>query len=607
MDKESCPAIVCCGGRMELHGSAMNRTWVKLGKDVAAGDKVLRLEERVTGWRVGDRIIVTATARDRGLRHALRPNPAPAATAEPPLTEERIIRAIDDTTVTLDRPLAHDHLGSGSYRGEVANLSRNVVVESADPAGVRGHTMYHRGSAGSISYAEFRHLGKKGVLGRYSLHYHLVGNTMRGSSVVGASIHDSDNRWLTVHGTDHLVVRDCVGYQSVGHGFYLEDGSEVYNVFDRNLAVRATAGKPLPLQALPFDQNEGAGFWWANCRNVFTGNVACDCERYGFRFEASPVEGFDLRMPVRQPDGALKKVDIRTLPFIRFEDNEAHGVTYGLNLGEEGIEQRGRSNRHSGVGPDERHPFVIRNTRVWNARWGLRPMTPCLMVDGIDLFACVYGIYRGRFDHHAYQRLTMSEVGIPEAFSQGKQPAGLDFPKSGNAAFAYVGSEYSEQERAKFLKLIASPSVRLSPADAERLVRGSYNSGGKVGGRELPRIYEDPSKAKGTGVSFGPVATAAYPKPLDPVDDLPPATVMTSVERRKDGRVVVRGTTCDNGRVKCVRVNGREARQLADNFARWEIVFDAVVAGKLELIAAAEDSAGNVEKTPHKLSVLLAP
>ena len=70
--------------------------------------------------------------------------------------------------MTLDEPLAFDHLGRGDYRGEVANLSRNVVVESADPEGVRGHTMYHRDSAGSISYAEFRHLGKEGVLGRYA-------------------------------------------------------------------------------------------------------------------------------------------------------------------------------------------------------------------------------------------------------------------------------------------------------------------------------------------------------------------------------------------------------------------------------------------------------
>ncbi len=31
MDKQSCPAIICCGGRMDFHGAPMNRTWVKLG------------------------------------------------------------------------------------------------------------------------------------------------------------------------------------------------------------------------------------------------------------------------------------------------------------------------------------------------------------------------------------------------------------------------------------------------------------------------------------------------------------------------------------------------------------------------------------------------
>jgi hypothetical protein len=605
MDRDSCPAIVCCGGRMEFHGSPLSRTWVKLGADVSAGATVIKLVEPVAGWRVGDRVIITATARDRGLSHALRPNPTSPAVAEPPLTEERVIRALDNTTVTLDRPLAHHHLGSGSYRGEIANLSRNVVVESAERTGVRGHTMYHRGSRGSIAYAEFRHLGKEGVLGRYALHYHLVRDTMRGSSVIGASIWDSANRWLTVHGTDYLVVRDCVGYQSVGHGFFLEDGTEAYNVFDRNLAVGALVGKPLPKQALPFDQNQGAGFWWANCLNTFTRNVACDCERYGFRFEATPADGFDLRLPVRQQDGTTPAVDVRTLPFIRFEDNEAHGTTYGLNLGEEGSDRPGRSDRHSGVGPDERHPLVIRNTRIWNARWGIRPETPCLLVDNLDLFACVYGIYRGKFNRHAYDGLTMSEVGIPEAFSQGQRPAGLEFPRSGNEAFARVGSRYSDQEEEKFRKLVASSPLALSPADAERLVRGSYNTGGKVDGKELPRIYEDPSKAKGSGVSCGPLKTVAFPRPLDPVDDLPPVTVITAVERSMDGRILVRGTTSDNGIVAHVRVNGHEARSVEKNFAQWEITLDKTSSDHIALLAAGEDKTGNVEKTPHKLTAFI--
>ena len=48
--------------------------------------------------------------------------------------------------------------------------------------------IHYSAPAADLSYAEFRHLGKEGVLGRYSLHYHLVGDTMRGSYVIGASI-----------------------------------------------------------------------------------------------------------------------------------------------------------------------------------------------------------------------------------------------------------------------------------------------------------------------------------------------------------------------------------------------------------------------------------
>jgi hypothetical protein len=598
MDKESCPAIVCCGGRMELHGAPLSRAWVKLGATADAGATEITLAEAVTGWRAGDRIIVTATARDRGLRHALRPNVATPPLTEP-LTEERLIRGIAGTTLTLDRPLAHSHLGSGAYRGEVANLSRNVIVESLDPQGIRGHTMYHRGSAGSISYSEFRHLGKRGVLGRYALHYHLCGDTMRGSSVVGASVWDSANRWLTVHGTDYLVVRDCVGYRSVGHGFYLEDGTETCNVFDRNLAVGAVAARPLPNQALPFDGNDGAGFWWANCRNSFTRNVACDCDRYGFRFEASPVGGFDLRLPVRQADGSKRPVDVRTLPFICFDDNEAHGCAYGINLGEES--RPGKIDRHSGVGPDERHPFVLRNTRVWNTRWAMRVESPSVMIDSLDIHASVYGFYRSNFNRHAYDRLSLSAVGVPEAFHDGEVPPGLKFPDSGNAGFARVGARFSDAERTRFVKLLDSAPLALAPADAERLVRGSYNTGGKVDNRPLPRIFEDPQLANGSGVSCGPLRSTAFPRPLDPVDDLPPATVITSVQTTA-GRLLVRGTTCDNGRVTGVRVNGHAARPLADNYAQWEVTLAAPDAGPVQLSAAAEDSAGNHEKTPHRIT-----
>jgi hypothetical protein len=512
MDRQSYPAIVDCGGRMEFHGAEMSRTWTKLGVTAKKGDKTISLAEPVNGWRPGDHILLTATTRQNKLQKTFRPS-----VRDNTQTEERLIGAINGAELELDKPLEFDHLGDGSYRGEVANLSRNVIVESADPA-VRGHTMYHRGSSGSISYAEFRHLGKEGVLARYSIHFHLCRDTMRGASVIGASIWDSGNRWITIHGTDYLVVRDCVGYHSVGHGFFLEDGTESFNVLDHNLAVQACVGKPLPNQALPFDHNDGAGFWWANSLNTFTRNVAAECDEYGYRFDAPKTDGFNPTLDVPQPDGTRRAVDIRTLPFVRFEDNEAHAQRrHSVNLG--GFASDLKTDV-GGVGPDEKHPFVIRNLKVWDAHWALHAGSPSVMVDGLDVHHAEYAIWRANYDHHAYRGLHLDDISIEKNFSpRGEQPRESEFP-------------------------------------------------GKIAA----------------------------------VDDLPPATVITAVLRRKDGSLVVRGTTSDNGTVKRVVVNGKEARAVGANFAEWEMVFEKE-AVPARVSAYAEDAAGNVEPRPHVVGV----
>jgi hypothetical protein len=99
------------------------------------------------------------------------------------------------------------------------------------------------------------------------------------------------------------------------------------------------------------------------------------------------------------------------------------------------------------------------------------------------------------------------------------------------------------------------------------------------------------------------VRDVPLPKVLDPIDDLPPTTVITHVTRPTPGRVVVRGTTADNGTVKRVLVNGKEARALSPNFAEWEVALDRPAAGELTLRAYAEDEAGNVERRPHIVRV----
>ena len=86
-------------------------------------------------------------------------------------------------------------------------------------------------------------------------------------------------------------------------------------------------------------------------------------------------------------------------------------------------------------------------------------------------------------------------------------------------------------------------------------------------------------------------------KPLDPIDDAPPTTVITHVSDHA-GKLLVRGTTADNGTVMKVLVNGKQAKATRANFAEWEITLDRPRVS-IEIEAHAEDAAGNIEKRGH--------
>ncbi len=611
MNKESCPAIICCGGRWESHGQPLNRTWVKLGATAKAGDNAVSLAEAVTGWKVGDRIIVTGSQL-----HGLAKTES--------TVEERTITSLEGTKLTFDKPLTMSHLGEGDYRAEVANLSRNVVVESADPAGIRGHTMYHNGSSGSIAYTELRHLGKKDLLGRYALHYHLCRDTMRGSTVVGNAIWDSHNRWLTIHGTDYLVARDNVGYQSIGHGFFLEDGTEVYNVLDRNLAVGATVGKRLPKQILPFDGNEGAGFWWTCSLNSFTRNVAAECGSYGFRYEATPSSSLKLMFAIRQPDGSKKPTDPRTLPFVKFEDNEVHSShgLYGVNLGE-GVNR---------VGPDAQHPFIVKNLKIWDVHYGFRPQVPNLIVENLTIHKVGYGIYHPNYDNHVYRNVLISQTHT-EPFNRGHDDLsiqygaltvdGLTFDgcRSGGMPLVQISDDnptgkavthfrnvktlnWTDGSRQKAIaNLGGGPRPQPKSEKGVPIYLHDWFGPGRTAmlvSSRSPEFKASPDKFRAESPLTGDESRVAevkdisFPQLLDPVDDLPPATVITSVVRAK-GSIIACGTCVDNGTVKKVMVNGMAAKSTSANFADWEVILE----GEAKRIEAfAEDAAGNVEKTP---------
>ena len=87
-----------------------------------------------------------------------------------------------------------------------------------------------------------------------------------------------------------------------------------------------------------------------------------------------------------------------------------------------------------------------------------------------------------------------------------------------------------------------------------------------------------------------------FPQLLDPVDDLPPSTVITSITRTADGWLI-RGSAADNGEIKQVIVNGVAARAVRENFAEWEVTL--LRQDSVEITAIARDAAGNIEKQPR--------
>jgi len=621
-NRETLPAIVACGGRWDVHGAPMARTWLKLAAEAKAGDTRIALEQPVADWRVGDRIIVTTgVANGPGPSATFRKSGGRPKTVG---TEERTIKAMEGVAIVLDRPLEKLHPGEGLTRCEVADLSRNVVIESAQPTGERGHTMYHHGSSGGISYAEFRYLGKDGVLGKYPIHFHLVRDTMRGSGVRGASVWDSHNRWITVHGTDHLLIRDCVGYQSLGHGYFLEDATEQWNVFDRNLAVQAFNALPLPKQVLPYDPNDGAGFWWANGRNTFTRNSACENDHYGYHFQVAKSSGFNPELSLREPDGTVATRDVRTVPLLRFEDNESHGEgLYDFRFGDE---------TDPAVKGDREHPFIVKGLRAWDSHYVVRPNVGYFLLDGLTAQNVAFGIYHPNYDAHVYRDVTLRSV-KNEPLNGGHDEESLQRGDYSFERLTLIDCRLKNDPLVQLTGIATKPGLSghfrgITTTNCESNSGGIVDFGGgprtnrtanavayyfhdspKIGAttrvvsvksKDLLKTANFQSVAGWTGndALAAEVHGAAFPELVAPVDDLPPATLITRVVI-DGGRRRVYGVTHDNGEIAAVSVNGAAAKIVAQQagVADWIVTIDAPADGRI--VATGTDRAGNVERAPH--------
>lgn len=250
-------------------------------------------------------------------------------------------------------------------RAEVALLNRNIRVQGlasqdtdnqfGDRArfnanqsdGFGAHTMI-MGSAGPITIdgVQFDRMGQTGRLGRYPIHWHIAGDRS-GDVLRGASITNSNNRGVTVHGTHNLLIEGVVLHDVHGHGFFMEDGVETGNEFVANIAFgihkvgRSEAvGDFAPDLNDPFivdthdhvGQNanrflSSAAYWITNPDNTWVGNVSAGSEGTGFWFILP-----DRAIGASAGDPQYNGVDPSRTNLRQFDHNSSHSSPAGLNF-----------------------------------------------------------------------------------------------------------------------------------------------------------------------------------------------------------------------------------------------------------------------------------
>ena len=201
-------------GELCLHGRP-RVSWTKLAETAAAGNTTIVVRDD-TDWEVGDHLWVSSTEYDQFE------------------AEEIWITDIsaDGRVIQISKPLLYEHWGAGweadgasgesmdAYRASVGLLTRNVVIQGDDvytkaqQFGVQvvlstESTTGDNPLLGQFSNVEVRRAGQGLKIGKYPIHFHLVGNVSK-SYIKNCSVHHSFNRAIAVHGVDGLLVEHNV-------------------------------------------------------------------------------------------------------------------------------------------------------------------------------------------------------------------------------------------------------------------------------------------------------------------------------------------------------------------------------------------------------------
>jgi hypothetical protein len=193
----------CRACTLDLHGrpNLDSRVHTKLGVTVEAGNDTIVLTEPVD-WPLTSMAVITSTAANGTMEEA----------------ETVIIVGVQGggKVLKLAGPLLYRHLGetrtlagghSVEFRANVGLLTRNVVIQGTLPfsqldkfgAHIKMHSRGDESLTARIENIEVRYAGQGFRLGRYPIHFHMIG-TVRNSYVKHNSVHHTYNRAVVIHG-----------------------------------------------------------------------------------------------------------------------------------------------------------------------------------------------------------------------------------------------------------------------------------------------------------------------------------------------------------------------------------------------------------------------
>ena len=318
-------------GILEMHGKERNPVWTELYSTADVGATTMEINYDNTNsnfdWGPGDLLVVAPTDFDftESERVTIQSVNTDSTTKRPTITFTPALKfkhyAAEETYTTAG--LTPDKI---SMRAEVGLLSRTVKFRG-DPETTPGnqygaHIMLHSGGdeslEGRFSYVELQHVGQAFNLGRYPLHFHMIGLVTK-SYIKGCAIYDTFNRATTLHGVHYLTIENNVMFNAMGHTIFIEDAAETKNRIINNLVVSTRPSNSL----LNTDQTP-ACFWITHPDNVFRGNHCAGSMRYGFWYDMQATAiGPSFDPNICPPSEIMGE----------FYNNTAHSVgRYGLRI-----------------------------------------------------------------------------------------------------------------------------------------------------------------------------------------------------------------------------------------------------------------------------------